>query len=202
MEPATMAAIATVAAAGIGYMGQQNANQMDRREAEVNRGFQERMRDTSMQSHMKDLNAAGLNPILAAGGSGAAQPAGAQASGMEDPGAQGMASGLSTAMGLLSMEKELDLKEANTDLMHDQASNLVAQRQKTNQEVVGQKINNETSQIQQKLLRETVPAMIKKAKAEGNFAEINQLMGILKSGASTASDVKDLANPLSIKPRK
>lgn len=61
------------------YNSQRDANQANIEQADKQMQFQKMMSDTAHQREVADLQAAGLNPILAAGGNGSSTPSGAAA---------------------------------------------------------------------------------------------------------------------------
>lgn len=81
----------------------QKAMQFNHDEAELSRKWQEYMSSTAHQREIKDLQTAGLNPVLSAlGGSGAPVTSGATASGYTSAGAKGDTD-MSTAGALVSL---------------------------------------------------------------------------------------------------
>lgn len=112
-------AAATIAAAAMQTAGGILSNNANAEMASDNRDWQERMSNTSYQRAVSDLQAAGLNPMLAYSKGGASTPGGAQAT-MTNP----FEGASNTAIGYFNARSQRDQVNASTAKMNVETENL------------------------------------------------------------------------------
>lgn len=122
--PAIIGAGAAIGGAVLSKKGASDQNKASRREAQRNRDFQERMRNTEWQSAVADMEAAGINPALAYSQGGASTPGGAQAPIVDE--LQNVAS---SAQQMRAHQKSMDLLDAQIDKARGEASSARAKGQ-------------------------------------------------------------------------
>jgi hypothetical protein len=107
---------------GVGsYLGQQTANQASADQSKAQMDFQERMRETSYQTAVKDMMKAGLNPMLAYQQGGAGNQAGASAQMQNALGA-----GVASAQEGISKYQQLKNMQSQQELIHSQIDDTTA----------------------------------------------------------------------------
>lgn len=109
---------------GLSYLGQSSANAWNAAEAAKNRRWQELMRGTQYQTAVKDMRAAGLNPMLAYSQGGAGNLSGAVAASAQNDLGQFVSSALQTRQlkgQLEQMEAQNEQINAGTQESKDRA---------------------------------------------------------------------------------
>lgn len=112
MDPITSG----IVAGGVGLAGNFLTNQASSAQAQHQMDFQRDMANTAHQREVTDLRAAGLNPILSAGGSGSATPGGAMGT-VSDFGGS-LSTGVKVAQQQQMQNKQLEQLESQIDNTH------------------------------------------------------------------------------------
>lgn len=168
----------------LGYKGQKETNELNSAEAAKNRDFQKEMSSTSYQRAVKDLQAAGLNPMLAYSQGGSSSPGGATAAPMGNALGNFRGTARGTAETMLAYQN-LERNKAEVDQLN-------AMTAKTRSETMEQSLN--TARLIEETERTAADAANRRADWRGRVADsstkIEHLDQMLRQGGFEADVAK------------
>lgn len=187
-----MSDIGDIFSSTMSFIGGERANKATAKEAQKQRDWQEYMSNTAHQREVTDLRAAGLNPILSAGG-GASTPSGAMAT-MQDT----ITPAISTAMASRRLRAEIEnMTETNNKIKSDTALNN-ALIKSANADAVLKSNSAKVADANSKIANANVQAALNEEAFQQRLGQaspwVKALYHVFKGGADLASSAKSLKN--------
>lgn len=179
---------------GLGLLGGIFGNEANAEEAARNRKFQskeagrqmefqERMSSTAWQRGVKDMQAAGINPMLAVSQGGASSPSGASGSGSQAVFEDALGKGVSSAMEAMRLKKDLD--ETDSRIALNSAQKAVAEATKRQTDANAKDIENRN-----KAFDEAWPGLQKELKFNAENADKMKWIKMFREAMGLGSDAK------------